>query len=129
MGLLDHALVERVVAETWVDMVIVAARIAVVGLEILVVEKHGRGPQGRDAEILEVVEVIDDALDVAAMAGEGYLAVAFFLDLGDAPRYGGAVVIGLGLGGPAVVVGRVAVGETVRHDQVDKIGRREALAT
>src|ERR1022692_3187349 len=64
---------------------------------------------GGHAEILEIGQVIDDALEVAAMV------VTRLLPVEQTARHG------------RVVIGGIAVSESVRHDQVDDVVGREAL--
>jgi hypothetical protein len=81
-----------------------------VGIRRHVVFDQGRGPQLGEAEAGDVVEAVDRALDVAAVAPAGLLAVGLFQHAGDA------------------VVGWIAVGEAVRHDLVDGVTVAEPLA-
>ncbi len=110
VALVDIAAEQLVAAEARVDAVVVAASIAVIGALRLVVEQQRRAPHGRSAQIGDIVEPVDDALQVAAVAAAHVAAVGL---LG---RVGGRVVR------------RIAVGEAVGHDKVYHVGRREALA-
>ena len=99
-----------VAAEARVDAIQVADRVAVVGVRRLVVLQQGRGPQLGETHAGDVVQVPTDAGDVAAVAAVRVRAVGGFLEAGDA------------------VVGRIAVGEAIRHQQVNRIARIEAAA-
>ena len=110
MATADILAIEVVGAVAGVDVVVVGAGVTVETGVALVVECEGRTPDGSDTEVAEIVEMVDDALDVAAMTAEGILTVGA-LDGG-----GGGIVCG------------VAVGEAVGHDEIDHVGRGETLA-
>jgi hypothetical protein len=82
----------------------------VIGSRLHVVFDQRRRPQLGEAQAFDVVEVVDHALDVAAVAAMAQLAVEL-----------------VGQAGHAVIL-RVAVGEAVRHDLVDRVLGVEALA-
>ena len=100
--------VQFVGAVAGVDLIVVRAGIAVVGIGRLVVEGDGRRPYGGDAEVGQIVQMIHDALEVTAVTSAGELAVAL-----------------LGGQGRGVIL-HVPVGETVGHQQVHHIGGAEA---
>ena len=80
MSLVAEAAVVFVGAEAGIYLIVVGGGIAVVGGEAVflirrVVLQHGREPEGCHAEFLEVVEVLDDAVEVAAVAQAGFRAV------------------------------------------------------
>ena len=110
VGLLDILTIQLVATHTGVDVVVVGTGIAVVGVVRLVVQQEGRGPDGRHTQVGNVVEVVDDALQVATVTAVQILTVGL---LG---RRGGAVD------------GRVAIGKAVGHQQVDDIRGGKALA-
>ena len=89
------------------DGIHIGGAVAVVVARGRVVLKDRREPDRGDAELLQIVEVIDDALEVAAMVGVRVVAVG---------RRGAGQAI----------VGRVAVSEAVRHDEVEDVGGGEA---
>ena len=126
MGLVHHLLVVGVVAEARVDVVVIGAGVAVVGLLRLVVQQQRRAPEGRGAQVGDVVQVVDDALDVAAVAGHRILAVHLVGRGGDGPGDGRAVVVLAALPGRVIV--QEGRGEAVGHDQVDHVRRGEAGA-
>ena len=69
----DERAILLVGAEARVYAVVVGGSVAVVGAEAVVgvgrvVFQDRREPQGGDAELIEVVEVLADALEVAAVA-------------------------------------------------------------
>jgi hypothetical protein len=107
---LRQAHVVLVAAVARVDLVMVGGGVAVVGRGRHVVLHQRRRPQLGKAHAGDVVEVVDHALDVAAVAAVAQLAVQFIGHAGDA------------------VVFRIAVGEAVRHDLVDRVLGIEAMA-
>ena len=107
VGLVHERAVEFVGAVAGIDAVIVGTGVAVVGIGLLVVEEQRRRPDGRGAQAGNVVEVVDDALDVAAVGAAEILRRRFF------GRFLHRVVL------------LVAVGEAVGHQQVDHVGRAE----
>ena len=126
MGLVHEGLEKGVVAEAGVDMVIVRAGIAVIALIGLVVQQERRIPDGRRAQVRHIVQVVDDALEVAAVAGHGILTVHSVRGGRNGPRMAGAVDVFPAL--PLLIVVHEGRGKAVRHDQVDHIGRGIALA-
>ncbi|MNT39202.1 hypothetical protein D3C72_1754300 [compost metagenome] len=120
MGRIDHfaQLVAR--AHVGVHRRVVERPVAVVGvmLELLLAAHHPavylfvrrRDPQGVDAQFPEIAgfELLRDAADVAAMEAADVPAL----------RVGGAAI--------TVVIAGIAVGETVRHGEVDDGIIREA---
>ena len=68
--------VQFVGAVAGVDLIVVRTGIAVVGIGRLVVEGDGRRPDGGDAEVGQIVQMIHDALEVSAVTSAGELAVA-----------------------------------------------------
>ena len=97
--------VQAVAAEAGIDVVVVGAGVAVVGAPGGVVLQQRGAPDGRGAQVTDVVQVIDDSAKVSAVAGAGVLPVGFFHR------------------GVRTVNGRVAVRETVRDNEVQKVGR------
>ena len=77
--LINKAAVFVVGAETWVNAVIVGGGIAVIGALCLlvggVVLQHGRKPQGCNAQLVEVIQVLANAFQVAPVAQAGLRAV------------------------------------------------------
>ena len=110
MGLGNQVAVLLVRSEAGVDAVVVGAGVAVVRSFGLVVEQQGRGPDDRCPEVGNVVQVVADTLDIAAVAAEEGFAVGLLL------RVGGRIVFG------------IAVGEAVGHEEVDHVRGREAPA-
>ena len=99
-----------VVTESRVDMVVVCTCITVVcGYRKVILEKRGT-PDRCGTKSADIVKVIDYTLDVAAVTAERLVA-------------GGLVRHSLDR-----VVRRVAVCETVRHDEVDHVSRGKACA-
>jgi len=98
-----------VAAKTRIDSIVVGDRIPVVAEPGLVILQQRRGPKLREAEVTDVVQVIDDALDVAAVAREAI----------------GPIDLVVGIARHDIVL-NVAVGEAVGHYQVDRIGGGEA---
>ena len=75
-----------------------------------VVLKNGSEPKSRDAKLLEIVEMLAYALKVAAMSERRLRAIAQLV--AHAFHH---------------VVFRIAVGETVGHEQIEHVGIGEAL--
>ncbi len=103
---------ERVVApEARVHPIHVGGRVAVVGAIFRghVVLEDGRDPEGRHAQVVDVVEVLADAGEVPAVARVGVGAVDPLQKAGDRVVFGGAVC------------------EPVRHEEVDHVLTGEAL--
>ena len=117
--LLNKGFVQGIVSKAGVDMIIVRAGIAVVGLPGLVVQQQRRTPDGRGAQVFDIIQVVHHALQVAAVTGHGIGPVHPVRQLGHRPGYQGAVFIGL--------FRHRGAGETVRHNQVNHIGRGEAF--
>ena len=104
VGIVDEVDIFLVGAEARVHPVIVGGRVAVIGTAFHIVLQDGVEPDRRDAQVLDIIHVLFDAGQVAPVAGVGVVAV-YLISL---PQ------------GDLVVVG-VAVGEAVRHDQVEDI--------
>ena len=120
MGFVDKTLVEGIVTETGVDVIVVRAGIAVVGLVRLIVQQQRCGPDGRGTQIGHIIQMVDHALEVSAVPRHGVFAVHFVGGLRGGPGMAGTVFIGLS--GPAgVVIGRTR-GEAVRDDEVHHVG-------
>ncbi|XBH10338.1 hypothetical protein P4G45_01040 [Edaphobacter paludis] len=90
-------------AEVMIYIVQIDRRVAVVRLRHQSVVVDRRGPESRDTELLQIIEMLLDAGEVAPVPS----------------ATGGAVVSRL-------IVSQVAVGETVRHYQIDDVFRRKA---
>ena len=101
--LLYHRAILLVGAQPRVDEIEVGNRIAVRRSAPVVLD--GIQPYRSDSEFVNVVEMVDDALDVPSVA-----AVACPVDLIAVQH----------------VIVRIAVGETVGHDEVEHVGRTEA---
>ena len=110
MALAHELAVHLIVAEARIDAVIVTAGIAVIGLARLVVQQQRGVPDRCGAQVGDIVQMVHDAFDVASVAACEALTVHLVVRVG------------------RIVIGRIAVGETVRHDQVDQVGGSEALA-
>lgn len=82
MGLGNQVAVLLVRSEAGVDAVVVGAGVAVVRSFGLVVEQQGRGPDDRCPEVGNVVQVVADTLDIAAVAAEEGFAVGPLLRVG-----------------------------------------------
>nr|EIF89375.1 hypothetical protein [Streptomyces tsukubensis NRRL18488] len=112
MGLVDELREVGVGAEVRVDLGEVGDPVAVVArrgflaaaLDGLVLEDRGQPDRG-GAEALDVVEPLGQALEVAALV--------------EALVRGVVTVVETGAGESAAVVGPVAVGETVRQNEVE----------
>ena len=103
MGLLDIFLVLGIAAETRVDTVVIPTSVAVVGLPVLVVHEERRTPNGRGAQVGDIVKMVDNSLKITAVAAERLLS------------------LGLLKGIISVVISWIGVGETVGIDQVNEI--------
>ena len=110
MGFFNQLLVFFVGTEAWVYLVVIRGGIAVIGTAGHVVFQYRSKPEGCDAEVGEVVEVLFDAGKVTAVAGIGIVAV--YLVLGHACN---------------LVVVRIAVGKAVGHQQVQRVGSVETF--
>ena len=110
VSLLNESPVEFVGSVAGIDEIIVGAGIAVIGVFLFVVQKQRCRPDGGGAKADQVVEVVDDALDVAAVTAAEVLGVGLFHCL------------------VRSVVFLVAIGETVGHQKVYGILRAEGLA-
>ena len=64
----DELLVEGVVTETGIYLVVVRRGITVVGTPAVVVKQQGGVPNGGGAEVGDIVQMVDDALQVASVA-------------------------------------------------------------
>ncbi len=112
-----QALEVGIAAVARIDAVMVGRRVAMVGVGGHVVLDQRSGPDLGEAHAGDVVEAVDHALDVAAVARAAARPIELVPHAGDA------------------VVARVAVGKAVRHDLVDRVlagkslpGRRAGLA-
>jgi hypothetical protein len=92
------------VAEVLVNAIEVGSAVAVIALR-LVILFDGGDPDGGDAELLEVVEMLRDAAQVSAMPAAGFCELV--------------CVIG-------AIVGGVTVSEAVGHDEVHNVRGGEA---
>ena len=119
-------LVKLVVSETGIYVIVVCAGIAVVRLLRLVVEQQGSAPYCSGSEAGDVVQVVHNALDVAAVAGDRIGAVYFVRCFRNPPGAGRAVEIFSAL--PLLVIVHKGRREAVRHNEVYHIGRGEAFA-
>src|SRR5208283_2382018 len=91
--------------------VIIGDRLAVILLffvEAVVVVVNRGHPDSRNTEALQVRQMIDDALEVAAVIKTGLVPIQ------ETPR------------DRRVIVGWIAIGETVWHQEVDDVVRGEA---
>ncbi len=117
VGLVDEGLEVLVGAEVRVDLGEVGDPVSVVaGRRVLAAALHGlvledrRQPDGGGAEPLDVVELLGEALEVAALVEA---------------LVGGVVAVGEArTGQSAAVVPGVPVGETVRQDEVELLPRQ-----
>ena len=105
VAVVDVLTEQLVSAEARVYLVVVGDGVSVVAAVGHVVDLDGCGPYGSDAEILEVVELLVHAGDIATVASE-WLVAAYLLVFE----------------AEAVVVGGVAIGETVGHEEVEDVG-------
>ena len=115
MGLVYQTAVVGISTETGVDAVVVRRGVAVIGgVALLVVRrvvlKDGRQPEGCHAKIAEIVQMLTDAVQIAAMPQRGLCAVFLI----------GAHTLHL-----RVMTG--ALGKTVGHQHVEHIGIGKAL--
>src|SRR6185436_14109704 len=78
-------------------------------VRMIVVVVPGRQPNSRDAEVLQIWQPIDYALQIAAVVVKLVLAIV------DAARLG------------RLVVRTITIAEAIDHDQVHNVGGREAL--
>ena len=108
MGRLHQLLILLIGSVTGVDVIIVGAGIAVVGAMAGVVPQQRGAPESRSAQIGNVIQMVDNALQVAAVAAHGLLPVGLFVRIGRR------------------VDGRVSIGKTVGDDEVDQVGGSEA---
>ena len=125
VGLFHHCAVEGVVAETRVDMIVVGAGVAVVRLVRLVVQQQRSEPDGGGAEVGHIVEMVDNALYVTAVAGHRVLARHFVRSGRNMPGARGAVVVLPSL--PGLVVIDKSRSEAVGHNKVDHVGHSVAF--
>ena len=100
---IHHLAIHLVVSETRVDMIIVRAGIAVIRLMLLVVFEERCRPEDRSSQVGNVIQIVYDAPDVAAVPAEEFVFVS---------RLESARI---------AVVKRVSISETVRHNQIDKV--------
>ena len=104
MGLPDESDIFFHGSETGVHRIIVGNCVAVIGPCGILLDRIE--PDGRDSEVLDVVEMVGYALDVAAVAA--------------------AVASPVRVGPPDGIVGRVAVGKPVWSDEIKDVFRSEA---
>ena len=110
MAFAHELAVHLIVSEAGIDAVIVTAGISVVGLARLIVLEQRSVPDGRCAQVGDIVQMVHNALYVASVTASKLLAVSLVVSI------------------RRIVIGRIAVGEAVRHDQVDQVGGGETLA-
>ena len=103
MGCVDECAVQFVATVARVDMIVVGAGVAVVGLRGFVVQQQRRAPNGCGTQRFDGVQVVNYTLEVSAMTAEPLVGSGFLNG-----------IVGI------VVVG-VAVGKTVGHNQIDHI--------
>ena len=101
--------------ETRIHPIVVCGGIAVIGREAVlvvgrIVFQHGCEPQGRHAQLLEIVQVLSDAFQIPAMTQGGLCAV---------------FLVGVHALHLRVVV--VALCKAVGHEHIEHIGIRESL--
>ena len=108
MSLLYICPEEVVVAEACIDMVIIGAGITVIGGHRKVVFDKRCTPDRGGTEVADIIEIVDDTLDVSAMASERLAAVCLVRHSFHR------------------VVRRVAVCEAVRHDKINHVCGSEA---
>jgi hypothetical protein len=104
--LLDAIVVDRAVAVIIRDGLAVGSFALVQMVDVVI---HRVEPDGRHAQVLQIRQVIDNALEITAVI------IARLLPVPHAARYGW------------IVIGGIAVREAIRHDQVNNVVRREAL--
>ena len=92
-------------AEARIDVIVVRDGVAVVGAGVVLLDRVE--PDGRHAQVVDVVEMVHDTLDVTAVTAAGAAAVG-------AGAFDGVVV-------------RVAICETVRGDEVQDVIGGETL--
>ena len=102
--------------EAWVNTIVVGSGIAVIRAVLslvgrAVVFKQRSEPQRRHTQLLEVVQVLSDALDVASVPQAGLVSVAQLV----------AHTL-------HNIVFRVAIGKSVGHEHVQHVGIGEAFA-
>ena len=114
VAVVDELAILLVGAEARIHLIVIGRGIAVVGrVDALVgpvVLQHRCEPQGRHAKLLEVVEMLAYASQVAAVSQRRFRAVA-----------------GLVAHAFDDIVLRVAVGEAVGHEEVEHVGVAESL--
>lgn len=108
-GQISQLAVFLIGAEAGVHLVEIGGRIAVVGVLVHVIFQQWVEPDGGEAQIGDVIQVVDDAFDIASVTAARLLAVGLFFHA----LY--------------VIIGGVAIGETVGRDEVHGIGSSEAL--
>ena len=109
MRLGHHLPVQFVRTVTRVDMVVIRTGVAVVRAPRGIVPEDRRTPEGGGAEVGDIIEMVDNSLDVTAMAAHRRI-----------PTH---LLRGQGRG----IIGRVPIGKAVRDDQVNEVGRSETL--
>ena len=98
-------------SEARIDFIIIGGGVAVVRTARHIVFEHGAAPYGRHTQRVDVVEMVADALDIAAVARGRLRAVCF------------GIVGKLSIGGNGVF----SLGKAVGHEEVEHIGGIEAL--
>ena len=102
--------IERIISISGVDPVEIGCSIAMVALSRVVVFGERIDPESGNAEILEVVEPVDDALNVSSVPairiGSVYVMLEHACD---------------------GIVRWVPIGKPVRRDKIDDVGACEAL--
>jgi len=106
----DEVLIIGERAEMRIHGVEVHGAITVIILRGAILNDRGE-PEGGDAEILEIGQMLADAAEIAAVIGAGIRAV---VSAGSAGRR---------------IVREITIGEAVRHDEIKSIRRRETLIT
>ena len=91
--------------ETWINFIVIGSSIAVVRTTSHIVFQYRSEPKGSYTQVGEVIQILLDTCKVTTMAGVWIIAVYFVF----------------GHAGDLVIV-RVAVCETVGHQQVEGVG-------
>ena len=98
-------------SEARIDFIIIGGGVAVVRTAGHIVFEYRAAPYGRHAQRVDVVKMVADALDIAAVA-RGRLGAVYFGIVGE-----------LSIGGNGIV----PLGKAVGHEEVEHIGGIEAL--
>ena len=112
-------LIPGIVSKAGINVVVVRYGISVVTAARLVVDKERSAPNGRSAKVLNVIQVVYHALDIASVAGVGVFPVHLVQHERDLPGVAGAILI--------CALRGFSLSKAVRHDEIDHIGRSEAL--